>query len=175
MLERLLGFVQADIDRQVGWAGSEIRRRTRYTAWTAGLAAAAVLAALGAVVVGLIALHGWLAMQYGVFAAHGLVGGGLLLVAVIVGVLALARRRPAPAPRPALQSVQPAALLGALKPGGYGNAVAAGEQALRVTTDTLRTGSRPTVFGVLAVAAVAGLVIARELRRSRRRRREEIV
>ena len=173
MLERILGIVRADVDQQIGWVGSEVRRQTRYTVLTGGLAAAAAVAALGAIVVGLIALHTWLAMQYGTFVAHGLIGGGLLLLTLVLGTLAFARQRPKLGSRPALQSVQPAALLGALKQGEYGRTIAAGDQALRITTDTLRNGSRPTVLGVLAVAAVVGLIVARELRRSSGRMRSE--
>ncbi len=174
MLERLLGIVRADVDRQIGWVGSEIKRQTRYAALTGGLAAGAAFAALGAVVVGLIALDTWLGMRYGSLRAHGMTGGGLLLVALILGALAFARNRPTLGPRPALQSVQPAALFGALKQGRYGAAAVTGDQVLRVAADTLRTSSRPTAFGVLAVTAVAGLIIARELRGARRGRPEEI-
>jgi hypothetical protein len=170
MLERLLGIARADVDRQIGWVGSEVKRQTRYTAMTGGLAAGAAFAALGAVAVGLIALDTWLGMRYGSLWAHGMIGGGLLLVALILGALAFARNRPKLGPRPALQSVQPAALLGALKQGRYGAAAVTGDQVLRVAADTLRTSSRPTAFGVLAVTAVAGLIIARELRGARRRR-----
>jgi hypothetical protein len=54
----------------------------------------AALAALGAIVVGLIALSFWLAMQAGPFAALGMVGSGLLLLALVLLVPAFAWRRP---------------------------------------------------------------------------------
>jgi len=166
MLDRLLGIVRADVDQQIGWVGTEIKRQTRYTALTGGLVAAAAFAALGAFVVGLITLDTWLGLQYGPLVAHSLIGAGLLLLALILGALAFAQQRPKLAPRPALQSVQPAALLGAFKQGRYGEAIAVGDQALKVTTDTLRNGSRPTVFGVLVVAGLVGLIMARKLHRS---------
>jgi hypothetical protein len=50
MLDGILGAVQADVDRQIGWVGSEIKRQIQYTALTGGLVA------VGAIVVGLIVL-----------------------------------------------------------------------------------------------------------------------
>jgi hypothetical protein len=101
---------------------------------TGGLAAAAVAAALGGIVVGLIALHTWLATQYGPFMAYGLIGGGFLLLTLIFGTLAFARQRPKLGLRPALQSAQPTtALIGALKQGGYGHTIAVCDETLRVT------------------------------------------
>ena len=88
------GAVHADIDRQIGWAKDQLKRQTRYTALMGILAGEAALAALGAVIVGLIALHSWLAMPTGPFVAYGLMGGGLLLLALILFALALTGRRP---------------------------------------------------------------------------------
>ena len=94
MFAALLGAVRADIDRQIGWAKHEVKRQTRYTALIGILAGVAALATLGAIVVGLIALHSWLAMQIGPFVAHGVIGGGLLLLALVLFALAFIRRRP---------------------------------------------------------------------------------
>jgi hypothetical protein len=92
MFAALRSAVRADIDRQIGWAKDQLKRQTRYTALMGILAGVAALAALGAVIVGLIALHSWLAMQTGPFVAHGLIGGGLLLLALILFALTLIRR-----------------------------------------------------------------------------------
>jgi hypothetical protein len=51
------------------------------------VAGVAALAALGAIVVGLIALYLWLVMQASPFAALGMIGSGLLLVALMLLVL----------------------------------------------------------------------------------------
>lgn len=173
MSSRLLGIVRADIDQQIGWVESEIKRQTRYLGLTSGLAAAAAFTALGAIVVALIALHTWLGMQYGPFVAHGLIGGGLLLFSLILGTLAFARQRPKLGSRPALQSLQPATLFKALQEGGHSHAIAAGDQALRISSDAMRGGSRPIVFGMLAVAGVVGLIMARGLPRGSGRARAE--
>ena len=100
MFAALLGAVRADIDRQIGWAKHEVKRQTRYTALIGILAGVAALATLGAIVVGLIALHSWLAMQIGPFVAHGVIGGGLLLLALVLFALAFTRRRPRLVARP---------------------------------------------------------------------------
>jgi hypothetical protein len=164
MFAPLLGVVRADVARQVGWAKNEIRRQTRHSVIIAVLAILAGLAVMGAVVVGLIALHLWLAMQYGPFVAHGVIGGGLLLLALIMFALAFARRRPRLASRPALQSARPAAFVGTLGHTGYDRVVEASGQALHITTNTLRRGSRPALFGTLALVSAVGLIVGRRLR-----------
>jgi Putative Actinobacterial Holin-X, holin superfamily III len=163
MFAPLLGVVRADVARQVGWARNEIRRQTRHSVIMAVLAIAAGLAVLGAVVVGLIALHLWLAMHYGPFVAHGVIGGGLLLLALILFTLAFARRRPRIASRPALQSVRPAAFVRTLAHSGYDTVADAGGRALNLTTRGLRSGSRPQLLGTLALATLVGLVVGRRL------------
>ena len=88
MFTPLVNAIRADIDRQVGWAKDQVGRQGRYATVTGVLAAIAALAALGTIVVGVIALYLWLAMQTDPFIALALIGGGLLLFAVILLVLA---------------------------------------------------------------------------------------
>jgi MFS family permease len=163
MFAALRSAVRADIDRQIGWAKDQVKRQTRYTALMGILAGVAALAALGAVIVGLIALYSWLAMQTGPFVAHGLIAGGLLLLALILFALALIRRRPRLAARPALQIARPAALLGALGQGSYDKVVTGGEQTLKLATGTLRDGPLSTLLGTLVLAVAVGLVVGRRL------------
>jgi hypothetical protein len=134
MFAPVLGAVRADIAQQIEWAKNEIGRQTRHTLIMAVLAILAGLAVLGAIVVGLIALHLWLAVQYGPFVAHGMIGAGLLLLALILFTLVFARRRPRLTARPALQIAKPAALVGTLAHSGYDSVVGAGGQALNMTT-----------------------------------------
>ena len=65
MFAPLLGAVRADMDRQVGWAREELRRQVRYTALIGAIGGMGALAAIGVLIVGLIALHSWLAPQVG--------------------------------------------------------------------------------------------------------------
>jgi hypothetical protein len=163
MFGRVLGLVRADVNRQVDWVRGEIRRQAGHAALTAGFAVMAALAMAGAIVVGLIALYTWIAMQHGPLVGLGVVGGSLGLLALILFALAFARQRPAPVPSPRLQSTQLSALSATLKQDSYGDAIAAGEQALGIATNTLRHGSRQQLFGALAVAAVVGLILGRRL------------
>ena len=160
MFAALRSAVRADIDRQIGWAKDQVKRQTRYTAVMGILAGVGALAALGAIIVGLIALHSWLAMQTGPFVAHGLIGGGLLLLALILFALALIRRRPRLAARPPLQIARP---LGGLRQGSYDKVVTGGEQTLKLATGALRDGPLSTLLGTLALAVAVGLLVGRQL------------
>ena len=162
MFAPLLDGIRADIDRQIGWAKAEVRRQTRYRALIAVVAGVAALAALGAIVVGLIALYLWLAMQASPFAALGIIGSGLLLVALMLLALAFVWRRPSRvASRPPLQTRPTAALLGVLGQASYDNA--GREQALKLAAGTVRHGSRSALLGTLVLAAVVGLIAGRRL------------
>ena len=55
MFAPLLGAVRADMDRQVGWAREELRRQVRYTALIGAIGGMGALAAIGVLIVGLIA------------------------------------------------------------------------------------------------------------------------
>ena len=167
MFAPLLGAVRADIDRQVGWAQGEVRRQIRYAAVAGALAGVAALAALGALVVGLIALHAWLAPQVGAFPSLGIIGGGLVAVALVLLVVVLLLRRPRPAARPAMQIARPAALFGAFAPAHASRAIAGGEESLRLATGALQEGSRSQLVGALALIAVVGMIAGRRLRRAR--------
>src|SRR5215467_15641749 len=163
MFVALRSAVRADSDRQIGWSKEQVKRETSYTVLMGILAGVAALGALGAVIVGLIALHSWLAMQTGPFVAYGLIGGGLLLLALILLSLALIRRRPRLAARPPLQIARPAALLGGLRQGSYDKVAAGGEQTLKLATGTLRDGPLSTLLGTLALAVAVGLLVGRRL------------
>jgi hypothetical protein len=152
MLAPLLDAIRADIDRQIGWAKGEVGRQARFTGLTAAFAAVGALAVLGAIVVALIALYRWLAMQVDPFIALGMIGGGLLLLALILLMLVFVRRRPRPALRPQLQIAHPVALL-----------QTAGNPPVKLVTDTMRHGSRSAFLGTLAVITVIGLVIGRKV------------
>jgi hypothetical protein len=165
MFGPLFGAVRADIDRQIDWAKEEVKRQTHHAALVGIFLGVAALAVLGAIVVGLVALYMWLTPQYGPFVALGMIGGGLLVLAVIMLVLALVRRRPRPAGRPPLQMAQPAAVFGALGQDSYAKAMAGSEQALKFAAEDLREGSRSTLVGTLAVVAVLGLILGRRLKR----------
>jgi hypothetical protein len=160
----LLGAIRADIDRQVGWAKNEVRRQIRYATLTGIFAGVAALAALGAIIIGLIALYLWLSTQGDPFIALAVIGSGLLVLAVVLFALAFIQRRPRPAVRPQLQIAQPAALLGTLRPASYDKIVAGAKPTLKLATETLRQGSRSALLGTLVLVALVGLIAGRRLR-----------
>jgi MFS family permease len=167
MLAALLGAVRADLNRQVGWAREEARRQIRHAMVVGAIGGAAALAALGALIVGLITLHSWLAPQVGSFAALGMIGAGLLLLMLILLLVAFSLRRPGLKTRPGLQIVQPVALFRTDTSFKANQAIAAGEDSLRLATGTLREGGRSQLLGMLALIAVAGMIAGRRLRRAR--------
>jgi len=163
MFASLFGAVQADVDRQVDWAKNEARRRVRYTARIAIFAGVGILAMLGAAVVGLIALHTWLAAQWTPLIAHGIIGGGLLLLALILLLAAAAGRPPRLGPRPPLQLARPAAALGALASGTRAAGVSrSAQESLHLASEAVQQGSRSSLLGTLALAAVVGFIISRK-------------
>jgi hypothetical protein len=168
MFASLLGAIRADIDRQVDWAKAEVRRQAGYTVLTGVLAAVAVLAALSAAGVGITALYFWLVMQVDPFVALGIIGGGLVLLALILFAVAFVRKRPRLALRPRLQIAQPTALVETLWPRSYGRTTASGKRMLAPTTETVRQSSRPALLGTLLLVAMVGLIAGRRLRPSAR-------
>jgi hypothetical protein len=164
MFATLLGAMRADIDRQVDWAQGEVRRQVRFAAVSGALGGVAALAAVGALVVGLIALHEWLETRVGALASLGIIGGSLLAVALILLMAVLLLRRPPAAARPALQMARPAALFGALGPARASRTIAGGEESLRLATSALQEGSRSQLLGALALVAVVGLIAGRRMR-----------
>jgi hypothetical protein len=162
MLASVFGAVQADIDRQVNWAKGEARRRVRYTVRIAIFAGAGILAVIGAAIVGLIALHTWLEAQWTPLIAHGMIGGGLLLLALILFLAAAAGRPPRLAARPPLQVARPAAALGALAAVSRGNVIPRAQETVQAASETVKQGSRSSLLGTLALAAVAGFIISRK-------------
>ena len=165
MFAPLLGAVRADMDRQMGWAREELRRQVRYTALIGAIGGMVALAAIGALIVGLIALHSWLAPQVGSLTALGMIAAGLLLLMVLLLLVALSLRRPELKTRPALQVVQPATLFRAGANLGADQAIATDKDSLRFATEALREGSRSELLGALALIALAGVIAGRKLRR----------
>jgi hypothetical protein len=164
MFAPLKHAVRADIDRQIGWARGEVRRQTYHTALIGSLAGVAALAALGAIIAGLIALYFWLSIELNPFAALGMIGGGLQALALIPFAFVFTWQRPQLASRPQLLLAQPAALIGTFKRGVEGRRIASQEDALRLVADTVRQSPHAALLGVLLIAAVVGVVTGRRFK-----------
>jgi hypothetical protein len=164
MFAVLKDAVRADIDRQIGWARGEVRRQTYHTALIGSLAGVAALAALGAIIAGLIALYFWLSIELNPFAALGMIGSGLLALALILLAFVFTWKRPRLASRPQLVLAQPAALIGTFKRGVDGRTIASQEDTLRLVADTVRQSPPAALLGVLLVAAIVGVVTGRRFK-----------
>jgi hypothetical protein len=164
MFAPLMDAVRADIDRQIGWARGEVWRQTHHTALIGSLAAVAALAALGAIIAGLIALYFWLSLELDPFAALGMIGGGLLILALILLAFIFMWKRPRLASRPQLLLVQPAALIETFKQGVDSRRIAGQEDALRLVADTVRQSPPAALWGVLLIAAIVGVVTGRRFK-----------
>jgi Putative Actinobacterial Holin-X, holin superfamily III len=167
MLNRLFEAARADVDQQIGWAKREARRQTRHTVYVALLALFALLAALGALIVGLTALYAWMAIQLGQFIAFAVLGGALLLVALILLALLVVSRRPAIAARPPLRVAQPATLRDSLGQDRKLGLDSGGDETVRLVADAIRGGSRSQVFGALAIAVLAGVIAGLRLKKDK--------
>ena len=163
MFAPLVNGVRADIDRQIDWARVEVHRQTRYTVMIGVLAGMALLATLGAIIVGLIAFYFWLAPQTDPFTALGAIGGGLLLLALMLFVSVFAWRRPRIASRPRLQITQPTALFRTLRQGRYDKVIAGSDQTLKLATSAPRHSSRYALLGALVLAAIMGAIAGRRV------------
>ncbi len=164
MFAVLKDAVRADIDRQIGWARGEVRRQTYHTALIGSLAGVAALAALGAIIAGLIALYFWLSIELNPFAALGMIGSGLLALALILLAFVFTWKRPRLASRPQLVLAQPAALIGTFKHGVDGRTIASQEDTLRLVADTVRQSPPAALLVVLLIAAVVGVVTGRRFK-----------
>jgi hypothetical protein len=164
MFAPLMDAVRADIDRQIGWARGEVRRQTYHTALIGALAVVAVLAALGAIIAGLIALYFWLSLQLNPFAALGMIGGGLMALALILFAFVFTWKRPRLATRPQLQIAQPAALIGTFRRGVDSRGIASSEDTLKLVTDTVHQSPPSALLGVLLIAAIVGVVTGRQFK-----------
>jgi hypothetical protein len=164
MFAPLMDAVRADIDRQIGWAKGEVRRQTRHTALIGSLAGVASLAALGAIIAGLIALYFWLSIQFNPFAALGMIGGGLLALALILLAPVVMWKRPRLASRPQLLVAQPAALIGTFRQGSGSQGFASGDDRLKLVADTVRQSPPSALLGVLLIAAIVGVVTGRRFK-----------
>jgi hypothetical protein len=162
MLAALLGAVRADLDRQVAWAREEARRQARYAAVIGAITVLAALAGLGALIVGLIALHSWLTPQVGALASLGMIGAGLLSLMLVLLLVAFLLRRPGLKARPALLVGQPVALFRSNLESNQ--AIAGSEDSLLFTAGTSRESTRSQLLVTLALIAIAGMIAGRKFR-----------
>ena len=187
MFGATLGLVRSDVERQLAWARHEAKRHTRRVAATIAFAALGAVAAIGAAIVGLMALYTWAEFKYGAMPAFGIVGGLCAVVALFFFTLAFMRDDRPVRTRPAVRAADPqtlglavkqdvnaetAALMSSLRGSAIGPALSAGEDALKRSEQVVRFaqdvggslgGSRKSVLVGIGIAAVIGLVVGRRI------------
>jgi hypothetical protein len=82
---------------------------------------------------------------------------------LILLLAAAAGRPPRLATRPPLQFAKPAAALGILASGTRAGAMSrSAQEGLKLASETVQQGSRSSLLGTLALAAVIGFIISRK-------------
>jgi len=156
-LDRKLAEVRGHIDELKRSAISQATEQIKETGLTVGLLLGGAIAALFTLIIALAALYVWIDMHE--------------------GPLVRGKRRPAPAAvyRAPAASPPAAPLLMSVLPPPPANAsffdrlthrfttrvATAGDEALDAAVQSMRTSSRPALFGTLAVVALVGVLIGR--------------
>ena len=178
-LDRKLAEVRGHIDELKRSAISQATEQVKETGITVGFILGGAIAALFTLIIALAALYVWIDMHEGPLVALAVIGVVTALLAALLFVLALRRgkRRPAPAAvyRAPAASPPAAPLLMSVLPPPPANAsffdrlthrfttrvATAGDEALDAAVQSMRTSSRPALFGTLAVVALVGVLIGR--------------
>lgn len=141
----------------------------------AGLFAAAGVFVISAVFVGLFALYRWVGLKYGMFWGFGVVGGLLILVAIVCAALAASRLRRKPPHFPTLGSrLRVAVTANPLQAGPVDvlrdNAAALMPTNMNKLFDTplIRNSSAGTRTGLILAASLMGWALVRRRKRARR-------
>src|SRR4051794_408725 len=104
-----------------------------------------------------------LAAQWTQLVAHAMIGGGLLLLALILLLAVPVGRPPRLSARPPLQAARPAATLGILVSATRaGDVSRSAQEGLNLASKTVSERSRSSLLGMLALATVIGFIISRE-------------
>ncbi|MGZ5802688.1 MAG: phage holin family protein [Xanthobacteraceae bacterium] len=181
---RLRATVDAYVEAHKQALKSEIRHEVREAGISASILLAATLCAFGVLIIGLIALHLWVAVTYGPFYGLGAVGGVLLVCGLIFLTVAMTRAHnpyraspvtPAlpvvpvtPVAKPtvyATQFVPPlgadASLIDVMLHRVSNRAAGAADEAIDAATDLVRKGPATTLVATLLVTAALGWTIGR--------------
>jgi type VI protein secretion system component VasK len=137
--------------------GIDVKRLARETAITIVLAVLGAFAAMLGFALCFVALYLWLELEFGIFAALGILGGTSALLAGALFAIAFLRGRRKPRAR------AEDALLAAANPVEASTAaiVRAADEAVNGAADIVRNGSRQQIAGTIAAAALIGWALGR--------------
>jgi len=178
-LNQKLAEVRGQIDELKRSAISQATEQIKETGLTVGLLLGGAIAALFTLIIALAALYVWIDMHEGPLVAFAVIGLVTALLAALMFALAFLRRKRGAAPAavysapaasppaaPLLMSVLPpppanASFFDRLTHRFTTRVATAGDEALDAAVQSMRTSSRPALFGTLAVVALVGVLIGR--------------
>ena len=178
-LDRKLAEVRGHIDELKRSAISQATEQIKETGLTVGLLLGGAIAALFTLIIALAALYVWIDMHEGPLVAFAVIGLVTALLAALMFALAFLRRKRGAAPAavysapaasppaaPLLMSVLPpppanASFFDRLTHRFTTRVATAGDEALDAAVQSMRTSSRPALFGTLAAVALVGVLIGR--------------
>jgi hypothetical protein len=187
-LDHKIAEIRAQIEDFKARTTHQLGEQAKETGLMVGFAFIGAVAAIATFIVVLVALYRWVDLYKGPFAALAAVGVVTGLIAVVMFVLAFRgktpkltsagadRRSAVGPPAPPVPPSRPvSAVLSAALPSPPSNASAfdilthrvstrvagAGDEAIDAAAHLVRTGSRPVLFGTLAVVALVGVLLGR--------------
>jgi len=186
-LDQKLAEIRAQIEEFRIKTTHQITAQLKATSLMVACVLVGTITAIATFIIVLVALYRWVEMYKGPFAALAAIGGVMALLTAVMFGLAFGRRSPRPPsavvdrpqtglpPRPPPPPQPVPAALSALLPSPPPNAsmfdvlahrfstrvAAAGDEAVDAAVSIMRTGSRSTIFGTLAVAALVGVLLGR--------------
>ena len=187
-LDHKIAEIRAQIEDFKARTTHQLGEQVKETGLMVGFVFIGAVAAIATFIVVLVALYRWVDLYKGPFAALAAVGVVTGLIAVAMFVLAFRRKTPkltsagadrrsavGPTAPPVPPSRPVSAVLSAALPSPPSNASAfdilthrvstrvagAGDEAIDAAAHLVRTGSRPVLFGTLAVVALVGVLLGR--------------
>jgi hypothetical protein len=139
------------------FVGIDLRRMAREAAVTLALIVVGAFAAILACAIGFAALFLWLDELLGTFAALGILGGVLVLLAIVLFAVAFRRapRKPGVYAEDALRAAAGSA------PASVATLARTADEAAKGIAEIVGNGSRQQIIGTIAVAALIGWVLGR--------------
>ena len=139
------------------FVGIDLRRMARDAAVTIALVVLGAFVAILSFAFGFAALYLWLDELLGTFAALGIMGGALALLAVVLFTVAF-RRAPRRSSAYAEDALRAAAGSVPVSAAAFARTA---DEAVKGITEIVGNGSRQQIIGTIAMAALIGWVLGR--------------
>jgi hypothetical protein len=186
-LDHKLAEIRAQAEELKTRTAHRVTEQVKETGLMVGFAFVGTVAASAIFIIALVALYRWVDLYSGPLAGLTAVGAVLALLAAVMFALAFGRRSttasafvdrrlalsprpPSPSPPQPMSAVlsaalpplpQNASLFDVLRHRFSTRVAGAGDEAIDAAVDVMRTGSKSTLFGTLAVVALVGVLLGR--------------